>query len=327
MRATHILSALTITTALSLNACGPANQGVPGSSDVVTELPIKGTVFTIVFENHGAGAVLDGTNPYITKLAERYATGDAYLANVHPSLPNYLMMTSGSAQGVGDDAEPAKHPLAGTDNLGAQLDAANVPWRAYMEDMGEPCKMVNDGEYAVRHNPFVYYTSLTKDKASCEEHIVDMADNLDADLADNEYKFMWITPNLCNDMHDCPPSTSDEWLSRIIPKIMDSPGYRAGGAIFLLWDEGSTDASYVASYVFKVPQNVPFILVSEHLVSKGFQSNTTYGHDSYLATMEDLFGMPRLPTTVDSTPMADFFGMAPEPSVGVATGAANPSGG
>ena len=39
----------------------------------------------------------------------------------------------------------------------------------------------------------------------------------------------------------------------------------------------------------------------------GFVSNTTYGHDSYLATMEDAFGLPRLPTTVGSTSMADFF--------------------
>jgi hypothetical protein len=109
----------------------------------------------------------------------------------------------------------------------------------------------------------------------------------------------------------------DEWLARVIPQIMESPGYREGGAIFLLWDEGNTDLSYAASYLFHVPQNIPFVLISENLVSPGFHSNTTYGHDSYLATLEDLFEMPRLPTTVDSTPMADFF-FAPLSSVGSA---------
>lgn len=331
MRAARLLSAMSITSALWLNACGPANPGVPGSSDVVKDLPIKGTIFTIVFENHGAGSVLDPKNPYISDLASRYGTADAYLANVHPSLPNYLLMTSGSTHGVGDDAPPADHPLDGTDNLADQLEAANVSWRAYMEDMGDPCTLEDSGDYAVRHNPFVYYTSLSDDEARCDEHIVDMDEHLATDLAENTYRFMWITPNLCNDMHDCPTTVSDDWLKRVIPQLMASPGYRDGGAIFLLWDEGSTDVSYVASYVFHRAQNIPFVLISEHLVSPGFISNTTYGHDSYLATIEDALGMPRLPTTVDSTPMADFFGMAPEPSVAVDVpaggGAVAPSGG
>ena len=292
----------------ALGACAPANSGVAGSSEV-TQLPITGTIFTIVFENHGVDSVIHPDNPYVVELANRYATGDAYLANVHPSLPNYLMLTSGSAQGVGDDAPPASHPIAGNDNLADQLDAGGITWRAYMEDMGAPCVLEDSGTYAVRHNPFVYYTSLSADSARCQEHIVDMDANLTADLAANTYQFMWITPNVCNDMHDCSTGTGDAWLQRIIPELMASPGYREGGAIFLLWDEGDTDASYAASYVWHRPQNVPFILISENLVAPGFASNTAYGHDSYLATVEDAFGLPRLPTTVDATPMSDFFDM------------------
>lgn len=282
-----------------LGAC--STPGVPGSS-AVTEVPITGTIFTIVFENHSAG-VINPRNPYLQSLADRYATAGAYLATTHPSLPNYLLMTSGSTQGVGDDRAPAFHRVEGNDNLGAQLDAANVPWRAYMESMGEPCRMATEGEYIVRHNPFVYYTSLSDDTERCREHIVDMDEHLAADLEANTYRFMWITPNICNDMHNCPASTSDEWLSQLIPRLMDSPGYREGGAIFLLWDEGGPDISYVVD----VPQTIPFVLISENLVSPGFVSNIRYGHDSYLATVEDAFGIPRLPTTVDSTPMVDFF--------------------
>src|SRR6185503_713994 len=159
-------------------------------------------------------------------------TAHAYLANVHPSLPNYLLLTSGSTYDVGDDGPPAQHPLPGTDNLADQLDAAHVRWRAYMEDMGEPCTLENVGEYAVRHNPFAYYTSLTSDAARCQEHIVDMDQHFADDLAADTYEFMWLTPNTCNDMHDCPTTTSDEWLSRVIPQIMASPGYQQGGAIF-----------------------------------------------------------------------------------------------
>lgn len=298
-------------------ACS-VNDGVPGSSEVV-DLPIEGTIFTIVFENHSQDAVLKSKNRYLMELASRYGTADAYLGELHPSLPNYLVMTSGRTHGVDDNDPPAKHPLGGTDNLAAQLDAADVPWRAYMEDMGEPCVMNDVGKYAVRHNPFVYYTALSGDKARCDEHVVDMETHFADDLASNAYRYMWITPNECNDMHDCSTETADEWLSRIIPQIMESPGYKNGGAIFLLWDEGNADVSYVTWYLFKNPQNIPFVLISENLVSPGFVSNTRYGHDSYLATVQDALGLPRLPSTVDSTPMADFFGLAPALGEGTAT--------
>jgi hypothetical protein len=287
-------------------ACGPANGGEPGNP-AVAELPITGTIYTIVLENHGVDAVFDPVNPYIMELAERYGTADAYLANVHPSLPNYIVMTSGSTQDIGDNGPPSSHSIAGTDHLAEQLDAGGVTWRAYLEGMGEPCGLVDVGEYAVKHNPFAYYTSLTSDPARCSEHIVDFDQNFATDLAANTYQYMWITPDTCNDMHDCPTTTSDAWLARVIPQIMESPGYREGGAIFILWDEGDADATYAWSYVFGRPQNIPFILISENLVEPGFVSNTTYTHESYLATIEDVFGLPRLPTTVDAAPMADFF--------------------
>ncbi len=127
---------------------------------------------------------------------------------------------------------------------------------------------------------------------------------------------MWITPNKCNDTHDCPPATGDKWLQQIIPQITASDGYKQGGAIFILWDEGGIDGTYV----FGGKQTIPFILVSEKLVSRGFSSDTLYDHASYLATVEDLFGLPRLATTKTATPMADFFGAQLAPAGGTGTG-------
>lgn len=287
--------------------CGPANPGVPGSPAVVENLPITGTIFTIVFENHGNGAVFDEDNAYMNQLAERYGTGAAYLANVHPSLPNYILMTSADTGGIGDNGPPSSHSIEGSEHLADQLEAGGITWRAYMEGMGEPCGLEDVGDYRVKHNPFAYYTSITGDPERCREHVVDFDRHFAEDLASNRYQFMWITPDICNDMHDCPPSQSDAWLSAVIPQILESPGYREGGAIFLLWDEGDTDATYAWSALFDRPQNIPLFVISDHLVEPGFVSNTTYGHDSYLATVEDAFGLPRLPTTINSTPMADFF--------------------
>lgn len=284
---------------LSLPACISGPEGVQGSS-ATAEASIEGTVFTIVLENEDASVLEE--MPYLTSLAARYSRADAYYSDHHPSLPNYLLMVSGSDQGVSDDDGPERHPID-ADNLTVQLDDAGIPWRAYMEDMGEACGMADKGQYAVRHDPFVYFTSVTSDPEYCREHVVDMAANLQNDLANNAYRYVWITPNTCNDMHDCPAKTADDWLSRVIPQIMSSEGYRNGGAIFVLWDEGGRDASYV----FGGKQNIPAVVISEELDSPGYVSGILYDHRSYLATVEDTLGMKRLSTTRRATPMADLF--------------------
>lgn len=288
-----------VSISLVLAACISGPDGVEGSTDVAT-LPIEGTVFTIVLENHDADVLAE--MPYLQGLADQYASADAYYADHHPSLPNYLQLLSGTDGGVADDEGPDKHQLD-AENLASQLDAAGIPWRAYMEAMGEPCVMKDKGRYAVRHDPFVYFTSVTRDKAMCREHVVDMDAHLAEDLASNAYRYMWITPDECNDMHDCEPGTTDDWLADLIPQLMASDGYKNGGAIFVLWDEGGPDASYVLGG----KQSIPAIVISDRLVSSGFVSDVLYSHDSYLATIQDAFGLPRLPTTEDSAPMADFF--------------------
>lgn len=283
-------------------ACGAANSGVQGSP-IVSHPDVPGTVFTIIFENHDQGQVLNTQVPYFNELAQTYGSAAAYVENIHPSLPNYIKLTSGSTQGVTDDRGPSAHPIAGTDNLGDQLDAAGIRWRAYMESAGTSCATSDNGDYVARHNPFVYYTSLSSDTARCNDRIVDFDAHFTEDLASNTYRFMWITPNLVSDMHDGTPQQADAWLRRVVTQIMASPGYQNGGAIFILFDEGS----FSLNYVFGTPTNLAAIVVSPQLASQPFQSNTTFDHRSYLATIEDIFGMPRLATTADATPMNEFF--------------------
>jgi hypothetical protein len=280
-------------------ACSPAYGGVPGSASVSAPA-IKGTVFTIIFENHDEASVVNPKVPYIWQLAQDNSKAAAYITSIHPSLPNYIVMTSGDKKGIGNDNDPLQSiKIPGQDNVMAQLDTAGIPWRAYMESMGQSCRMESDALYSAHHNPFLYYDHVTNDPAYCAEHDVDMS-NLDADLAADKFKFVWITPNMCNDMHDCPAETTDAWLQALIPKLQASPGYQNDGAIFIMFDEGSTR-------ILGAGADLPTIVLSPRLVSKGFVSNTRYDHRSYVATMEDIFKMPRLPTTVDAVPMSEFF--------------------
>ncbi len=300
MKPVRIVASLLPVSALALlSACISGPDGIEGSSDIA-ELPIEGTIYTIVLENHDADVVDE--MPYLRGLADQYASADAYYADHHPSLPNYLQLLSGTDQNVSDDDGPDQHRFD-AENLSSQLDAAGIPWRAYMEGMGEPCLMEDKGLYAVRHDPFVYFTSVTSDRADCEAHIVDMDAHLDEDLKSSAYRYMWITPNDCNNMHDCEPKTTDLWLSKLIPRIMNSDGYKNGGAIFVLWDEGGRDASYL----FGGKQAIPAVVISDRLAERGVVSDVLYSHDSYLATVEDALGLARLPSTADSTPMADLF--------------------
>ena len=293
------LLALTVAASLAVS-CASANTGTTGSP-LVSHPDVPGTVFTIVFENEDAANVISPANPYINQLAHQYGLPVAYTSSVHPSLPNYILMTSGTQNGVTTDADPSYNvTIPGTANLADQLDAAGVPWRAYMESMGDPCTTQSSGDYAAHHDPFIYYWDMRMNTARCQKEIVDFDASFATDLASNAYRFMWITPNMCNDMHNCSTQTGDAWLAKVVPQIMDSPGYKAGGAIFILTDEGNT--RYLGASA-----NLPILVVSPNLVTAPYQTTTPFGHPSYLATVEDILGLPRLSTTENVNSLDEFF--------------------
>ncbi|HEY2370829.1 MAG TPA: alkaline phosphatase family protein, partial [Polyangiaceae bacterium] len=257
------------------------------------------TVFTIVFENEAATDVFGSEAPFFTQLSHQYGLATAYTSSTHPSLPNYIMMTSGSTNGIINDNDPTTNvPLQTHDNLAHQLDAKNVMWRAYMESMGDPCKMSSSGTYSAHHDPFLYYTDVTQ--GACAQHVVDFDQNFDGDLASGVYKYMWITPNMCDDMHNCEASVADAWLAKTVTKIMAADAYKNGGAIFILFDEGSSRAPGATAAL-------PTIVVSPNLKNPGQPISIPYDHRSYLATVEDIFGLGRIATTQNATAMSDFF--------------------
>lgn len=290
--------------AVLLAGCSASNTGVPGST-AVGHPDVPGTVFTLVFENHDAAQVLTAGS-FFYEFAQENAQAAAYVVGSHPSTPNYILLTSGSTNGVSSDNEPAGNvEIPGTDNLPDQLDAAGIKWRAYMEGMREPCGMVDhteqvSGEYVVHHDPFVYYQTMASNPGRCRDRVVDFDAHFSADLASGTYRYMWITPNDCNDMHDCAAPVADAWLKGIVTQIQASDAYKNGGAIFVVFDEGSTRFLGASA-------DVVAIWASPKLASVRFVSNTAFDHRSYVATVEDMFSLPRLPATLDATPMDEFF--------------------
>jgi hypothetical protein len=241
-------------------------------------------VLWILFENKTYGSVIGNANaPYISKLASRCASvaNWADAGSQYPSLPSYLALTSGDTQRVSNDSAPANLPPITADNLFRQVRARGGKARSYEEDMPANCTLVNSGSYAVRHNPAAYYQGAN-DRTACASDDVPMGTTtsgaFSTDLANGTLPaFAFITPNACNDMHDCPVATGDAWLGQWLPKILDSSTYRAGRtAVFVVWDEDTP---------------VPNVEVAPS-VKPGTVLQGSYSHYSLLRTTEEMLGIP-----------------------------------
>jgi len=249
------------------------------SAPASAEAALGAHVFVIVMENTTYDQAL--AQPFTRSLADQYALASNYHAVSHPSLPNYLAMTAGSTFGIRDDSYRALPP----GGLGAQLTQAGVSWKAYAEGMAGDC-LTNTPRYAVKHNPFAFYGG------ACPANVVAM-DQLAGDLAGTTPRLSWLIPDLCHDGHDCPAATADGWLAATVPAILASPAWKAGGVLFITWDEddGSGD-NHVATLV----------------VAPRLTTHTTavaYDHYSLLATIEDRLGVYRLGLAASATAITD----------------------
>jgi hypothetical protein len=185
-------------------------------------------VVWIVMENHSFDQIIGSSDaPYINQLVAQHGLATDFHAESHPSLPNYIAMTSGSTQGIADDDPPADHPLDVPSIF--SLPSAGGS-RSLQESMPSNCAQADSGEYAVRHNPQAYYVNLG---GECGEYNVPLGDtpNLSA-------RFTFVTPNLIHDMHDGSVSDGDTWLSTFLPQVLSGPEYAVGrAAVFITWDE------------------------------------------------------------------------------------------
>ena len=226
--------------------------------------------------------------PYINHLADTGALATASYAIRHPSLPNYLALTGGSTYGIEEDCTDCH--VAGR-NLVDDLEAAHISWKAYMQDMPYPCFTgASYGLYAKKHDPFLYYDDIRSNPRRCS-HVVP-ATQLTSDLAAGALpQFAWITPNLCNDMHNCGVAIGDRYLSGLMPSLIASVGRR--GVVFVTWDEGSSNASCCS---LAKGGHITTIAVGGAAVPHA-RPSAPYDHYSLLRTIEDSWGLPELGST------------------------------
>jgi phosphatidylinositol-3-phosphatase len=220
--------------------------------------PLK-HVFVIMMENTSYDDLLSPSNPnttFIQQLTANNGLATNYFGVTHVSLPNYIAATSGQTWGSNSD-DVVQAPLFNHQNIVDQFEAAGVSWKAYMENLPSPGDLINqtpDGLYVRKHNPFLMYPDVYNNPARAN-NVVPLT-QLSTDLSTgNVPQFVWITPNICNDMHggapSCPfPSSptdplqaalykdGDNFLRTWVGLITQSKAWTGHSAIFITWDEG-----------------------------------------------------------------------------------------
>jgi hypothetical protein len=214
-----------------------------------------------------------------------------------------------------------------TINLADQLFSARDSWGAYMEDMGKPepvaqgetapanpaqnCVRPDSGTadptqhvrkadpasgyagsgYAVRHNPFAYFHSLT-DLGSCTQHDVPLS-QLDGALASGTPNLTFISPNLCDsgEPSECDanvaspgPAQADAFLSQLVPKIQASPAYQQDGVLIITFGEAIPSVSGAP---------VGTLLLSRFL-TPGATNDGVFNPFSIFKSVEDFFGLQHI---------------------------------
>jgi hypothetical protein len=179
-------------------------------------------------------------------------------------------------------------------------------------------------QYATRHDPFVYFHYVIDNAPECNANVVNL-NQLPTDLASaaSTPNFVFITPSLCNDGHDATClnggggglAQADAFLKTWVPQITSSPAYQQNGLLIVAFDEAVGDATaccgempgpYDAANSIMPGGSGPgggvvgAVLLSP-FIAPGTRSTTAYNHFSMLASVEDIFGLPRLADAVGTT--------------------------
>ena len=229
-------------------------------------------VVVIVMENHDYGQIVGNDNaPYLNNRfipAGRLFTN--YDAIDHPSLPNYLAMTSGTTSGCSSDGCDVQSFR--TNNIFHQLAQAGRSWRTYAEDMPSRCALDDSGRYVVHHNPPPYYRDLMG--RPCRRFDRPYPSPIPSRLAD----FTFVVPNNCHNMHDCSVAEGDRWLRHHVRAFL-----RRGAIVVITFDEDSGSSS-----------NHVFTAVVGPGIAAGSTRKAHFTHYGLLSGIEAHFNLHRL---------------------------------
>jgi phosphatidylinositol-3-phosphatase len=271
------------------SSSAPSAGSHPAKSAAATPAP-TGTVaqpahtVIVMFENRGYSQVIGSSQaPYFNELAHQGALFTNSHAITHPSQPNYLALFSGSTHGVESDSCPYTFNAP---NLASGLIAAGKTFIGYAEDLpavGSP--QCISGEYERKHVPWADFSNIP---ASVSQPFTS--------FPVGDYSALptvsWVTPNMCNDMHDCSIKTGDTWLQANLSGYVNWAMTHDSLLIVTFDEDEGTQVNQIPT-IF-VGQQVRPGKYAEHI-----------NDYNVLATIEAAYGLPRDGSAAKVSPITD----------------------
>jgi phosphatidylinositol-3-phosphatase len=261
-------------------------------------LPAFKHVFVVVEENNNYSSVIGNSSmPYLNGLAKTYGLGTQYYANTHPSIGNYFMLTTGQIITNNDSYSST----VTADNVVRHLMTAGKTWKAYEESLPYTGYIQPDvGLYARRHCPLSYFSDVIN--SSSEKLNLVPFTQFATDLANGHLpQYSFITPNLCNDAHNCSLATADGWLKKNIAPLIASSTFKNGGLLIILFDESANDNTHGGG-------RVAWVAVSPQFSKMGYKSTALYQHQNTLRLVLQGLGVTSYPGAAKTAAdMAEFF--------------------
>jgi len=278
-------------------APGPSPSPTPTPSPSPTPSSQHGPVVLVVEENHGYSSVIgNSAMPYLNSLARQNSLATQYFANTHPSIGNYLMMTTG--QIITND-DTFNGPVS-ADNLVRHLLPAGKTWKSYAESLPAIGYIGGDsGNYLHRHNPLSYFTDVAG-SSNQRQNLVPFS-QFAQDLNNGQLPdFSFVAPNALDDAHNGTLQQADQWLQANIAPLLSSAQFKNGGLLLIVFDEAAdTDTTLGGGHV-------SLVLVGS-AVKQGFQSSNQYQHQNLLKMITDYLGIDgNLSSAAGASPMGEF---------------------
>lgn len=350
MKRACALFAASASAGLALAVAPPASAGT-----ALDGVPHVQHAVILVLENESFASTWSPSSPatYLNGLVHQGAFVPQYYATGHVSLDNYIAMTSGLA---GPQIAPTYtdclsvnlytcvqdvSAAAATGSIADQIEAAGLTWKQYADGTSAPCvhdsysptasrdnfqgdqaapeSSTANGDYADRHVPFLYYSSIIANGARCAAHLQPLTELRDDIRHDTVPSYAFITPDTCDDGHDSPCAdgrpggltSADAFLRSTLPGLL---GYLQAhdGVLFVTFDEASPSDPGGCCHGGPAGQRgfggQVGLLALGPAVHAGYTSTQQYDHASLLRTVEDALGISTyLNNAAASAPMDDIW--------------------
>ncbi|HEY0535138.1 MAG TPA: alkaline phosphatase family protein [Actinoplanes sp.] len=251
-------------------------------AQAATSVPRFDHVVLVMFENKASSQITSSSAPYFTSLATQGASFSQSYAITHPSQPNYIALLSGSTQGVTSDDCPKTFSA---ENLAHQVTSAGLTFKGYSESMPSAGYTgCSSGTYMRKHNSWVDFSNNSS------------AVNLTYASFPSDYTTLptvsFVTPNMCDDMHDCSVGTGNTWLK----SHLDAYAQWAKTNNSLLIVTFDEDNSQSLNHIYTT-------FVGAHVKAGSYPEKIT--HYTVLRTIESAYGLSAIGGAAGVSPVTD----------------------